>query len=284
MFESSKKNISINCKGQLLHFDRPMVMGILNVTPDSFFDGGQYQNEQKALSAAEQHLKDGATFIDIGAYSSRPGAKHISVEEEIKRLSILEKIAKEFPEAYLSIDTFRSEVARYAIEHGACMINDISAGTLDQNMFSTVAELNVPYIGMHMQGTPQTMQTDPVYDDLIQELVYYFSKMVHQLNLLGVNDIIVDPGFGFGKTVAHNYTLLRQLTDFEILEVPILVGLSRKSMLQKVLNCNSEEALNGTTAAHTLALVNGADILRVHDVKEAMEVVKIHSAYRNELA
>ncbi len=274
--------MTINCKGYLIDLSKPKVMGILNVTPDSFFDGGQHNSTKSALSQTEKMLEDGADLIDIGAYSSRPGAKAISEEEELKRLSILPEITKRFPEALISIDTFRSAVARFAVENGACLINDISAGNLDEKMFETAAELQVPYIAMHMHGTPDTMQNKPTYDELgvTINVVKSLSGVVLKLNQLGVNDVILDPGFGFGKTVKDNYQLLRELDQLSILECPILVGVSRKSMINNVLDINQQEALNGTTAVHMLALQNGANILRVHDVLEAKQAVDIFSAYQ----
>ncbi|HKJ05984.1 MAG TPA: dihydropteroate synthase [Flavobacteriaceae bacterium] len=267
---------SINCKGNLIDFTTPKVMGILNVTPDSFFDGGKFQNEKSILLHVENMLSEGATFIDVGAYSSRPGAKHISEKEELDRiLPIVTLLVKKFPEILLSIDTFRSEIAKQCIEAGACLINDIAAGSMDENMFKTVAKLQVPYILMHMQGTPQNMQANPTYKNVTTEVIYYFSEKLAKLRALGVNDLIIDVGFGFGKTTAHNFELLKNLSFFKSLDVPILAGLSRKSMLYKTLNNTQNEALNATTSANTIALLKGANILRVHDVKEAVEAIKI---------
>ncbi len=273
--------MTINCKGNLVDLSNPKVMGILNLTPDSFYDGGKNNSQSEAFRKTEQMLNEGADFIDIGAYSSRPGAKPISEQEELERLAFLPELIKAFPDAYFSIDTFRSSVARFAVEYGVAIINDISAGNLDKDMFSTVAELQVPYIAMHMQGTPETMQDRPTYNEygVTINVVKELSKVVQELNLLGVNDIILDPGFGFGKTVEDNYQLLRELRQLAILNCPILAGLSRKSMINKVLKINQKEALNGTTALHMLALQNGAHILRVHDVKEAVEAVKLYKAY-----
>lgn len=268
--------LTINCKGSLIDLETPRVMGILNLTPDSFFDGGKYNSEKDAILQTEKMLEEGATFIDVGAYSSRPGAKNISKEEELQRiLPIIKKLIKEFPEILISVDTFRSEVARPCIENGACMINDISGGNLDQKMYKTVAELQVPYILMHMPGTPQNMQKMTKYDDVTRDLIYYFSKKVSQLRDLGVNDIILDVGFGFGKTLDQNYELLSNLDLFKTLNLPVLTGVSRKSMLYKLLNISPEKALNATTVANTIALMKGTNILRVHDVKEAVESVKI---------
>jgi len=267
---------SINCNGKLIDFSTPKVMGILNITPDSFFDGGKYTNKNSIFSRVEKMLNDGATFIDIGAYSSRPGAKHISEEEELNRIAlVIKQLTKQFPEILISADTFRSNVAKQCIQNGACMVNDISAGNLDQNMFSTIAALQVPYIMMHMQGDPKTMQNNPTYENIVQDILYSFSKKITELREMGVNDIITDVGFGFGKTLEHNYQLLSNLSMFKYLEVPMLVGVSRKSMLFKPLNISANEALNATTSANTIALLNGANILRVHDVKEAIETIKI---------
>lgn len=267
---------SINCKGKLIDLSSPKVMGILNITPDSFFDGGQNNNNNAILSKVENMLNSGATFIDVGAYSSRPGAKHISEDEELTRiLPVVDLLIKAFPDIIISVDTFRSSVAEQCLLNGASLVNDISAGNLDQNMFLTIAKFQVPYIMMHMQGTPQNMQTKPIYNNIINEVLFYFSKKISELRALGVNDVIVDVGFGFGKTLEHNYQLLANLELFKKLEVPILTGVSRKSMLFKPLNISANEALNATTAANTIALLNGATILRVHDVKEAIETITI---------
>jgi len=267
---------SINCKGTLIDFSSPKIMGILNITPDSFFDGGKYNNPSAIINHIEKMLSQGATFVDVGAYSSRPGAKHISEEEELARITpVMKLLIKEFPNLLISVDTFRSNIAKNCINMGASMINDISAGNMDSNMFATVAKLQVPYIMMHMQGTPQNMQNKPTYDNIVQELLYYFSKKIDELRSLGVNDIIADVGFGFGKTLEQNYELLKNLELFKNLEIPTLVGLSRKSMLFKPLEIDQNKALNATTSANTIALLNGANILRVHDVKEAVEAIKI---------
>lgn len=267
---------SINCNGTLIDLSSPKVMGILNCTPDSFFDGGKYKDSTSIVNQVEKMLNEGATFIDVGAYSSRPGAKNISEEEELNRiLSVIKLLKSEFPSILISIDTFRSQVANQCIHHGACIINDISAGDMDANMFPVIAKLQVPYIMMHMQGTPQNMQKKPIYKDVVSDLLYYFSKKIGELHELGLNDIITDVGFGFGKTISHNYQLLKQLALFKKLEAPMLVGMSRKGMLYKPLGITAESALNATTAANTVALLNGASILRVHDVKEAVEAVKI---------
>ncbi|HEY9221263.1 MAG TPA: dihydropteroate synthase [Lutibacter sp.] len=267
---------SINCNGTLIDLSAPKVMGILNCTPDSFFDGGKYKDSTAIVNQVEKMLDEGATFIDVGAYSSRPGAKHISEEEELNRiLPVIKLLKSEFPAILISTDTFRSEVANQCIHHGACIINDISAGDMDANMFPVIAKLQVPYIMMHMQGTPQNMQKKPIYNDVVSDVLYYFSKKIGELHKLGLNDIITDVGFGFGKTVSHNYQLLKHLDLFKKLEAPMLVGMSRKGMLYKPLGITAESALNATTAANTVALLNGASILRVHDVKEAVEAVKI---------
>ena len=273
---------SINCKGKLVDLSSPKVMGILNITPDSFFDGGKYSSEKDVINHTEKMILEGATFIDVGAYSSRPGAKSISEKEELERiLPIVTTLAKVFPKIIISIDTFRSEVAKQCVLNGAAIINDISAGNLDKNMFRTIAELQVPYIIMHMQGNPKNMQLNPTYNNIVQELLFYFSGKIAQLRKLGVNDIITDVGFGFGKTLSHNYQLLHHLEMFKNLEVPSLVGISRKSMLYKPLEINPESALNATSSANTIALLNGANILRVHDVKEAMECIKIVNLLKN---
>jgi len=273
---------SINCNGTLINLSSPKVMGILNNTPDSFFDGGKYNNPTAIVNHVEKMLSEGATFIDVGAYSSRPGAKHISEEEELERISpVIELLVQEFPKLLISVDTFRSEIANYCINEGACIVNDISAGSLDTKMFATIAKLQVPYIIMHMQGTPQNMQAKPIYEDVIKEVLYYFSKKINELRSLGINDIISDVGFGFGKTVNQNYDLLKHLDLFKNLEILTLVGLSRKSMLFKPLEISQNEALNATTSANTIALLNGANILRVHDVKEAVEAIKIVELLNN---
>ncbi len=268
--------MTINCKGNLIDFTTPKVMGILNVTPDSFFDGGKYKNEQAILSQTAKMLADGATFIDVGAYSSKPGAKEVSELEELARIiPVIKLLVRTFPEIIISVDTFRSEVAKQSVQAGAALINDISGGVLDAKMFETVAKLQVPYIMMHMQGTPQNMQLNPVYTDIVKEVILFFATQLAKLRALKVNDVIIDVGFGFGKTTAHNYELLQKLSLFESLEVPILTGVSRKSMLYKLLDILPADALNATTVANTIALLNGTNILRVHDVKQAVEAVKI---------
>lgn len=267
---------TINCKGKLLSIEQAQIMGILNLTPDSFYDGGRYLSDKKMLAHTERMIDEGAAIIDIGAYSSRPGATHISNDEEASRLiPAIKSILKEHPNTLISVDTFRAEIAEKAIDVGAAMINDISAGEMDKNMFDTVAKLRVPYFMMHMQGTPQNMQEKPSYENLINNMLDYFSEKVDRLQQLGVPDIIIDPGFGFGKTLAHNYEIVRKLNVFNILGHPILAGVSRKSMVYKPLNIGPEDALNATTALHVLCLQNGASFLRVHDVKEAAEAIKI---------
>ena len=274
--------MTINCKGNLISLENPKVMGILNLTPDSFYDGGKYKNMGEAIVQVETMLKEGADFIDVGAYSSRPGADHISEEEELSRiLPIVEFITKAFPEIILSIDTFRSRVARYCIEAGASIINDISAGNLDSKMFETVGSLAVPYIMMHMKGTPQNMVDLNTYEDLIKEIQFYFSQKVKLAKAHKINDIIIDPGFGFAKNIEQNFELLKKLSVFKLQDLPILVGVSRKSMIYKTLKIKPEEALNGTTFLNTLALQNGANILRVHDVKEAKECVELYKLYKS---
>lgn len=273
---------TLKCGSKLLDLSTATIMGILNLTDDSFFDGGRYNSEKKALQQTEKMLDNGAKIIDIGAYSSRPNAKHISTEEEWQRLEkTLQIINKEFPNVILSVDTFRSEIARHSIDYGADIINDISAGELDINMFDTIADLNVPYIMMHMQGTPQNMQENPHYECIERDVIDYFSNKIKSLNSKGVNKIIIDPGFGFGKTLEGNYQLLNKLEDLHLLNLPILVGVSRKSMIYNVLGSDAKHALNGTTAIHTLCLSKGASILRVHDVKEAAECVKLINFAKN---
>jgi len=268
--------MTINCNGKLIDFATPRVMGILNITPDSFFDGGAYKNESEILQQVEKMRSEGATFIDIGAYSSRPGATHISEKEELQRIvPIIKLLVTHFPDILISVDTFRSMVAKKSIEAGAAIINDISGGTMDVNMFTTVAALQVPYIIMHMLGTPQNMQQNPQYDAVTKEVTSFFAEQLFKLHQLKVNDVLIDVGFGFGKTVEHNYELLKNLALFKSLDAPILVGISRKSMLYKPLELTPKTALNATTSANTIALLNGANILRVHDVKEAMEAIKI---------
>ena len=272
-----KTPLYINANGKLMDLSEPQVMGILNVTPDSFYAGSRTETERDITQRIHQIVNEGASIIDIGAYSSRPNAQHISAEEEMSRLRTgLELIRKHYPEAIVSVDTFRADIARMCVEeYGVAIINDISAGNMDEQMFPTIARLGVPYIIMHMKGTPQNMQENPHYDHFLKEIFYYFSEKVQKLRDLGAKDIIIDPGFGFGKTIEHNYELLNHLEEFHLFELPILVGISRKSMIYKLLGTTPEEALNGTTALNTIALTKGAHILRVHDVKEAVETVRI---------
>ena len=272
-----KTPLFINVNGRLMDLSEPQVMGILNVTPDSFYAGSRSETEKDITRHLHQIIDEGASIIDIGGYSSRPNAEHISMEEEMSRLrNGLGIIRKHFPNAIVSVDTFRTDVAKMCVEeYGVSIINDISAGKMDKEMFSTIAKLGIPYIIMHMKGTPQDMQTNPQYDHFLKEVFYYFSEKVQKLRDLGVKDIIIDPGFGFGKTLEHNYELMNHLNEFSLFELPLLVGVSRKSMIYKLLETTPEKALNGTTALHTIALLKGANILRVHDVKEAAESIKI---------
>jgi dihydropteroate synthase len=279
--EFNKKR-TINAASKLIELDTPKVMGIINITPDSFFSESRKTNVEDAVKQAGKMLADGAGFLDIGAYSSRPGAVDITVQEELDRLlPIVEAIAADFPEAILSIDTFRAKVAEEAIKAGAHIINDISGGELDEEMFPTVARLNVPYILMHMKGTPQNMVYQAQYEDVFNEVTDYFVKKYYQLRQLGVHDVILDPGFGFAKKAEHSYALMNRLQDFKILGLPILVGISRKRMIYGLTGGTAAEALNGTTVLNAIALTKGADILRVHDVKEAVEAVKIWQQVRN---
>ena len=273
---------TLNVGGKLIDLSSPKVMGILNVTPDSFYSESRFQSEKEILSQAEMMMNDGADFIDLGAYSSRVGAVDISQEEELGRLiPAIKLLTAQFKEVIISVDTFRAEVAERAIEAGAHIINDISGGELDAKMFTTVAKLNVPYILMHMKGTPQTMAGLNQYEDMIPEIFLYFSKKVNELKSLGVHDVILDPGFGFAKDIDQNFSLLSQLPSFSALELPMLIGLSRKSMIWRTLGIEPKEALNGTSVLHTLALQNGAAILRVHDVKEANECIKLLERYQS---
>ena len=276
LIEMLKTNY-INVNGHLLDLSVPQVMGILNVTPDSFYAGSRMQTEEAIARRTEQIVAEGASIIDIGAYSSRPNAEDVSPAEEMKRLRAgLEIVRRVQPDAVISVDTFRADVARMCVEeYGVAIINDIAAGEMDKDMFATVARLGVPYIMMHMQGTPQSMQQHPHYDNLLREVFLYFARKVQQLRDLGVKDIVLDPGFGFGKTLEHNYELLAHLEEFRVFGLPLLVGVSRKSMIFRLLGTTPQEALNGTSVLHTLCLAKGADILRVHDVREAVEAVKI---------
>ena len=267
---------TINCNGTLIDLTTPRIMGIINVTPDSFYDGGNTTSIKTVLAQVEQMLSEGATFLDIGGYSSRPNATHISEAEEIARvIPVIAEILIAFPKALLSIDTFRSEVAKKAIEAGACMINDISGGSLDARMLQTVASLQVPYILMHMKGNPQNMTTKANYEDITKEVIFYFTEKLDEARKLGLNDIIIDPGFGFAKTADYSFELLNNLELLKYLDVPILAGVSRKSMIYKTLGTGPSEALNGSSVLHSIALNKGANILRVHDVKEAVECVTL---------
>lgn len=271
-----QRKTTINCRGKLIDLSTPKIMGVINITPDSFYDGSKNNTIDKAISQVEKHINEGATFIDIGGYSSRPDAKHITETEETERvLPIIKEVKNNFPEVNISIDTFRSVVAEKAILNGASIINDISAGEMDNKMLETVADLQVPYIAMHMKGTPQTMQNRPNYSNVVEEIIYYFSKKIEDINQLGINDCLLDVGFGFGKSIEDNYKLLNNLERFKIFNIPILTGISRKSMLYKPLVIEPSMALNATSVAHTIALQNGSNILRVHDVKEAIECIKI---------
>ena len=270
--------MTINCKGNLIDLTKPKVMGILNLTPNSFYAESRIAEESVLLRKTENMLKEGATFVDLGGYSSRPNAEEVSVEEELNRVvPAIELLAENFPEIIISVDTFRSEVAEKSIEAGAAIINDISAGNLDKEMMPMVAKYQVPYIMMHMRGTPQTMQSLCDYKDLPRDIIYYFSEKIKLARQHGINDIITDPGFGFAKTTEQNFELFRNLDLFKNLDLPFLVGISRKSMISKILGINAQDSLNGTTVLNSLALTKGASILRVHDVKEAVECVKLHS-------
>jgi dihydropteroate synthase len=267
---------TIVCGGEIIDLSTPKVMGILNLTPDSFYDGGKLKDEKALLAQAEKHISEGATFLDLGAVSTRPNADEVALEEELTRIvPAVEVLSKNFPEAKLSIDTFRAKVALETIENGAHMINDISGGTMDEAMFGTIAKLNVPYVMMHIKGTPQTMQSLAQYKNVTQEVFQFLLERSQMLKQLGVHDVILDPGFGFAKDLSQNYQLMREMDQLKKIGLPVLVGISRKSMINKVLNTKAAEALNGTTALNTIALQNGASILRVHDVKEAVECVKI---------
>ncbi|OIQ96012.1 dihydropteroate synthase [mine drainage metagenome] len=272
---------TLDCKGRLLIIDSPVVMGIINATPDSFYSGSRKSTVDAALHTAEQMLGEGATILDIGGQSTRPGSEKISVDEELLRvIPIIEAISKKFPQSFISIDTYHSAVAKHAVDAGAAIVNDISSGLMDTKMLTTVAKLKVPFVCMHMKGTPQNMQQNPVYENVTKEVIDFFIERIEACNLAGIKDIIIDPGFGFGKTIEHNFTLLKELGIFKQLQKPLLLGVSRKSMIYKTLNISAEEALNGTTVLNTIGLLNGANILRVHDVKEAVETIKIISTYQ----
>jgi len=271
----------INCGGRLISLETPLVMGVINVTPDSFYDGGKYSSDKDILDSVGEMIEEGVAIIDVGAYSTRPKASDISIEEEKQRLLPAIKLIKShYPDAIISADTFRSSVASDSINEGAMIINDISGGTMDEKMFETIAHYNVPYIMMHIQGTPQNMQDNPLYNDIVIDIMDYFIPKLDKLKLMGINDIIIDPGFGFGKNLEQNYELLKKLYLFKMLDCPICCGFSRKSMINKVIRTKPSEALNGTTVLNTLALLQGVKILRVHDVKEAIEAIKIVNYYQ----
>ena len=270
------ENYSINCKGNLIDLSTPKIMSIVNTTPDSFYDGGQYNTIEKALQKVEVDISNNATFIDIGGYSSKPNAAHVTEEEELKRtIPVIEAILKSFPEAVISIDTFRGKVAKEAVDAGAALINDISAFELDKEMINTLKTYKVPYILMHMLGTPQNMQNNPSYKNVVKDIIQFLSNKIKELKIVGIHDIIIDPGFGFGKTLSNNYELIANLNYFTTLKHPLLVGVSRKSIIYKLLNINSLDSINGTTALNMYSLLNGANILRVHDTKEAKECIRI---------
>jgi dihydropteroate synthase len=268
--------MNISCKGKIIDLTTPKIMGVLNLTPDSFYDGGMYNSTDLALSQTEKMLRQGATFIDVGGASSKPGAIEISADEELKRvLPVIEKIHLSFPEAIISIDTYKSDVAKKTVAAGAAMVNDISAGKLDTKMLKTVGALGVPYVAMHMQGNPQSMQVRPNYDNILVDIRSFFAAKIDEAHKAGIHDIIIDPGFGFGKTLEHNYSLLKNIGSIIGDGVPMLIGVSRKSMIYKLLGIDAADALNGTTVLNTVALQHGAQILRVHDVKEAHQAVKL---------
>lgn len=272
---------TLNCKGRLLVIEKPVVMGILNITPDSFYSGSRVQQLDDILSKAEQMISEGAAILDIGGQSTKPGSDRLTAAEELQRvIPAIHQIKEKFPETFLSIDTYHSTVAKEAVAAGADIVNDISAGEMDRQMISTVAALHVPYIAMHMKGTPANMQQNPVYEDVTKEVVDYFIQKLNECKQAGITDIIIDPGFGFGKTIQHNFQLLKKLEAFQIFHIPVMAGLSRKSTIWKTLNTVPEEALNGTTVLNTIALTKGASILRVHDIKEAMEAIELYQAYQ----
>ena len=275
--------MTINCRGNLLDIKMPIVTGILNITTDSFYDGGKYTNEKNIVKRAKEIIGQGAQIIDIGAYSSRPGAKHISEKDELSLLNTaLSEIRKELPDAILSVDTFRSNIAEIVVnDFNVAIINDISGGNYDEKMFKTISRLQVPYVIMHMKGMPQDMQENPKYNDLLKELLLYFAEKKQMASQMGINDLIIDPGFGFGKTIEHNYELLKNLQLFKVLELPILVGISRKSMVYKLIGGDADDALAGTVALNMMALKAGANILRVHDVKEAIQLISVFNKYNS---
>lgn len=270
---------TLNCKGRLLVIEQPIVMGILNITPDSFYSGSRTATNDTILAKAEQMLQEGATILDMGGQSTRPGSTRLTAAEEAERvIPAIQHVKKNFPACFVSVDTYHSDVAREAVEAGADMVNDISAGEMDAAMLSTAARLQVPYIAMHMQGTPETMQQNPVYENVTRDVLDYFIKKTEQCRAAGISHVLIDPGFGFGKTIAHNFQLLRELEVFQLLNYPVLAGLSRKSTIYKTLGTTADDALNGTTVLNTIALQKGASVLRVHDVKEAMEAIQLVTA------
>jgi dihydropteroate synthase len=274
--------MNINIRGELYSLESPKVMGILNLTPDSFYDGGKFSSEKKILTHVVSMLENGMDILDVGGYSSRPGAKNISVQEEEKRvIPILKYLRKEFKDLIISVDTFRSEIARKSIENGADIINDISAGEIDEEIMNVVSEYNIPYVIMHMKGDPQTMQKNVNYDDVCREIISYLAQRIKKAREYKINDLIIDPGFGFGKTLKNNYEILSNLHHFEMIDLPLLVGFSRKSMITKALEIEKEFALNGTSILNTIALMKGAKILRVHDVKEAKECINLYNLTTN---
>ena len=274
--------MNINCGGKLIDLTKPKIMGILNVTPDSFYDGGKFLNSDKYLMQVEKMLNDGATFIDIGGMTSKPGSKEIPVSEELSRvIKAVENVSNKFPKAIISVDTYRSEVAEESVNSGAQIINDISGGSFDNKMFNTIAKLNVPYIIMHINERPETMQQNPEYEDILFEIGYYFSKKVFKARAAGINDIIIDPGFGFGKELDDNYKILKNLNALMVENIPMMIGVSRKSMIYKKLKITSEQSLNGTTCVNTVGLIQGVNILRVHDVKEAKQCIDIVNSLNN---
>jgi dihydropteroate synthase len=272
---------TLNCKGRLLVIDKPVVMGIINITPDSFYSGSRYQGTDAVLKQAEQMLNEGATILDIGGQSTRPGSEKLNAGQELERIiDPIAAINTHFPDAFISVDTYYADVANEAVAAGASIVNEISAGSMDEKMISTVAALQVPYILMHMQGTPQTMQQQPIYENVTKEVLDFFIQKKAELQKAGIHDIIIDPGFGFGKTITHNFELLRHLSLFKMLDAPLLLGISRKSTIYKTLDITAEQALNGTTVLNTIGLMNGAGILRVHDVKEAKEAITLFNNYQ----
>ena len=274
--------MNINCGGKLIDLTKPKIMGILNVTPDSFYDGGKFLNSDKYLMQVEKMLNEGATFIDIGGMTSKPGSKEIPVSEELSRvIKAVENVSNKFPKAIISVDTYRSEVAEESVNSGAQIINDISGGSFDNKMFNTIAKLNVPYIIMHINERPETMQQNPEYEDILFEIGYYFSKKVFKARAAGINDIIIDPGFGFGKELDDNYKILKNLNALMVENIPMMIGVSRKSMIYKKLKITSDQSLNGTTCVNTIGLIQGVNILRVHDVKEAKQCIDIVNSLNN---